>query len=476
MKKKTIIFFCLLLSFILTVLSLTACDMGGSGKTSKSDNSVNQSSASAGGQSGEEQTSAGVDTNKAVASIAVKQAPNKTEYNVDDTFSLAGGIITVTYGDGTTADVPMTDPAFTVSNVNMGMAGSKTVTIRLSNQKTTFKVTVRIKGVSAYFDLNYDGAPAATSVNIVKGFPPARPETDPVRDGYTFYNWYADKACTMLYDFYALVNEDTTIYAKWKENGATYYDFVFDMNYYGCGQSEYPQLVKSGEKAVTLAIAPERVDYKFEGWYADANGNTAYDFNASVSSDTRIYAKWTKTKTGVSTYVFEAENTDLSEKNGPGYSGENSGFGMAVEDVLSLGASGGKYVSYMYRYGNSLEFYVASDQDVSNVTLTVRFAAEYDNMYITPDIYEISVNGTALSYSDIDLKLLPDKEVGAFGDYVISTTVSLQKGENLIQLKTINNIEWGPTLKGRAPVIDCIKLTTDAVLIWDGKHGLPAGL
>jgi uncharacterized repeat protein (TIGR02543 family) len=43
--------------------------------------------------------------------------------------------------------------------------------------------------------------------------------TDPIpppeRPGYTFLNWYADEACTMLFDFNTQITSDTEIWAKW---------------------------------------------------------------------------------------------------------------------------------------------------------------------------------------------------------------------------------------------------------------------
>ena len=131
--------------------------------------------------------------------------------------------------------------------------------------------------------------------------------------------------------------------------------------------------------------------------------------------------------------------------------------------------------AYQCKNGNSLEFYVASDQAVSGATLTVRFAAEYASMTLTPDKYEISVNGTPLDYDDIVLTLPEGANQSNFEDFTI-TGVSLKEGANLIQLKTTNNDALGGTLTATAPIVDCIKLTTSAVVIWDGTYGLPANV
>lgn len=410
---------------------------------------------------------------KTVSEIAVKTLPDTVEYFVGDEFSVAGGVITVTYSDETTEDVAMTDAGVEITAPNTSRVGEKTVTVKYGGEKTTFKVTVVMKGYSVTFDYNYDGAPAAAVQNVMEGEEAAEPAA-PERSGYTFYDWYIDRECTVLYDFEEAVGSDLTLYAQWKEDGADYYDVVFDLNYYGCAEREYPQIVKAGEPASVLGITPERTDYSFAGWYGDAACTQEFDDGAAVNAASTVYAKWEKTKTGESTYIFEAENTDLLDKAGPGYSGENAGTGMIVTND-KIGASGDKFVAYQCKNGNSLEFYVASDQAVSGATLTVRFAAEYASMTLTPDKYEISVNGTPLDYDDIVLTLPEGANQSNFEDFTI-TGVSLKEGANLIQLKTTNNDALGGTLTATAPIVDCIKLTTSAVVIWDGTYGLPANV
>ena len=73
--------------------------------------------------------------------------------------------------------------------------------------------------VTVTFDDMVDGT-ANKEVKVLKGSKVAKPE-DPVREGYTFAGWYADEALTEAYDFGSPVNEDTTLYAKWTEDGGS---------------------------------------------------------------------------------------------------------------------------------------------------------------------------------------------------------------------------------------------------------------
>lgn len=405
---------------------------------------------------------------KKVSSIKVKETPAKTSYFTNEEFTAEGGTIVVTYDDGTTQELAMTDPALDLTAPSTSRSGSKTVTIKYGGKKTTFKVKVSVKGMTVTFQLGGDAG--VIEQNVTKGYT-ALEETAPAREGYTFENWYADEACTVLFDFDTIIEADTTVYAKWLDNSAVYHKVNFDMNYYGCSTSGYPQVVKSGEAAVVPAITPERIDYTFNGWFLDPQGGTAFDAAAAITADTTVYASWTKAKTGVTVYTFEAEDIDLSQKAGPGYSGENAGIGMIVTNKETQ-ASGDKFVAYQCKYGNSLEFNIASDADTAEVVLYVRVAAEFSSMVLTPDTYEISVNGVPVKYGQLDLQLSDSSQQGTFADYNLGK-ITLTKGANLIQFKTINNDALGGTLTATAPIIDCIKLETSDVVIWDGVYGLP---
>jgi len=56
----------------------------------------------------------------------------------------------------------------------------------------------------------------------------------------------------------------------------------------------------------------------------------------------------------------------------------------------------------------------------------------------------------------------------------VGITLSLKKGPNLIQLVTENSIPYeGTTMLAHAPIVDCIKIVTTGVVIWDANFDLP---
>lgn len=64
---------------------------------------------------------------------------------------------------------------------------------------------------------NTNGGSTVPNQKIKSGLKAAEPE-NPVKSGYTFDGWYADKKLTIPYDFNVAVTKSITLYAKWIEN------------------------------------------------------------------------------------------------------------------------------------------------------------------------------------------------------------------------------------------------------------------
>ena len=456
MNKKLL----LVSASMLATMLLASC--GGTKEGTKSQDTQAPTSQS----SGAAQASQEADVNdQDVKSIAVKTMPKKVEYYVDETFSAEGGILAVTYNNGSTAEVPLTHSKVTLVSPDMSKVGNKTITVTFGGKRTRFSISVKNQGFKVSVNLNYEGA-EVQQIDVTKGKPMARP-TDPTREGHAFYDWYQDKDCTVPFDFDTLITADTTIYACWKENGATYFEATYDINYYGDVPATFIQIVKSGEAVRDLGVALTRTEYNFLGWAKDKAGDTAFT-NKVIEENTTIYAKWQKTKSGVTTYTFEAENTDLTGKTGPGFSGSAQEGDMVVGNVS---ASAGKAVSYLYQRNNSLEFRFASDMATSDAKIVLSLAAEMDNINFDSNSFQVLLNGNALSYAEVRL---PNDNT--FADRVTIEGNALKEGENLLQLKVNNStrpLGDASTYAATAPMVDCVKIDTEATLIYDANYGLP---
>ena len=410
----------------------------------------------------------GPDTSKKVKEIEVYQMPDKTVYVVNEAFSAEGGILKIIYADGTEGYIAMTDESVTLKAPKMNTVNTKNVQVKYGSAKLTFKVEVAAGMCNVSFIA--EGADTQTQ-EVSKGVAAAQP-ADPVRDGYTFAGWYADEDYTHPYDFAAPVQSDVNVYALWTKNGAELVTVTFDYDYYGVKLNQYSYPIEKGTAVKQPVNVPERVGYAFDKWVTVDGAD--FDFSTPIDADTTVKAQWNKTVSGAQTWVFEAEDTDLTGKIGPSYSGSAQEESMIIFND-SVGASNDRMVGYLYESGISLEFPVACDQDVDNAQIVVRIAGEYITMSYDGNDYQVIVNGEVKSFPKVTIEADSKTGVTSCEDLIQISGVSLKKGANLIQLLTSNtNAVAGTTFKANAPIVDCVKIVTDAVVIWDENFDVPA--
>lgn len=419
---------------------------------------------------------------KPVDKIEVTTSPTKMEYLLNETFSVEGGILTVTYESGSTKTVPLTDAKVTIATEpDMSKVGKKTITVRYGGKSTNFTIVVSAESFTVTFDLGN----TTQTQKLEKGQIIERPEDDPERAGYFFDDWYADAQMTVFFEFGKPIAADTTVYARLLEEGQ-WMRFYFDYDQPWLKRPEVRQFVKNGEQAVRLTVDPARVGYKFDGWYTADIGGSLYSFSTPVATDgTRVYARWTRVATDP-TFIFEAEHIDVTGMRGPSWSGTVSGISIIISEP-GYGASNGKFLGYLYESSDwtIVTFKIVSDIDATGVTLALRLSMEAmgtrTSWTMTSSDYEVAVNGSPLTYNAIEFNNIPpsggDGTFNAlqFQDYQISANVSLNKGINTITLTTTNTTATtGTTFTAVAPLVDCLKLTSNqAVFTWSDFYNLP---
>lgn len=409
-----------------------------------------------------------------VKKIAVSEKPARTVYVVGETFSPEGGVLTVTYADKTTQEVPMTDPGVTFSSTSLTSEGSKSIKVEFGGKNTRINVTVSSSGYTVTFDGGDAGEKQAT---VAGGAKVERAEM--TLDGYTLEGWYTDPDFREAFDFEAPVTKDTTLYAFWKKDGAEYASVTFSYDYYGVKLVEYTRPVEKGT-TVEKPQDPTRAGYAFDGWYTDGTFGEAYDFTKSVEEDITILAKWQKTVSGRQEYAFEAEDTDLTGKEGVGSSGVSTERSMIQFDADgNLNPSNGRWVGFLYKNGISLEFYFASDEDVDDATISLSVSSELPGTFtFDSGNYSVLLNDVSLDYAPFTLSLAPDAGLESkipFETFVLVEGAHIQKGANTLVLRVNNNTSiQGTTYQAVGPMVDCVKIETEAVLTWDETKGLPA--
>lgn len=274
------------------------------------------------------------------------------------------------------------------------------------------------------------------------------------------------------------------------------YSVTFD--YQGNGTNA-TQSVKYKGKLTKPADPTAPAGKKFYGWMNAADGGRIWNFNRkllnAVMGDMTLVPCFIDANNEVQT--FEAEYVpDIMGEDGTGmsgatYSGGNKGKGLIARDwdyELSashkLGAEDedgeylpGAFVHFLYVQGDTLTWKLTSSAAAENVTLFARFGAEYATYAedhgkgrkysFNDEMFTVKVNGEAVKYGTITLRNVP--EVGhylPFSDFALSASVSLNEGENIIQMKVDNDITIYSTAKGVAPTVDCIRLVSSSTLTW----------
>lgn len=138
----------------------------------------------------------------------------------------------------------------------------------------------------------------------------------------------------------------------------------------------------------------------------------------------------------------------------------------------------GAFVHFMYKKGDTLHFEVEVDKAVENVIMFARYSAEY-GLEDSHDVVEcsfnensfpITVNGEKMKYGTVKISNIIPKDYIKFQDFLVGTNIKLKQGTNIIEMIVDNNDTLNGTIESTAPVIDSLKLYTDAAITWPGAY------
>lgn len=129
-----------------------------------------------------------------------------------------------------------------------------------------------------------DGTPV-DSQSVAKNGKITKP-ADPIREGYTFGGWYREAACTTAWNFERdTVSEDMTLFAKWEI-------IIHTVTFNAQNSTDVTVMQVNHGSPVPEPAIPTKDGCLFDGWYTDADCNTAYDFTKAVTGPLTLYAKW----------------------------------------------------------------------------------------------------------------------------------------------------------------------------------------
>ena len=227
-----------------------------------------------------------------------------------------------------------------------------------------------------------DGTTLAPAQTIDRGGKFTKPAA-PSKENHTFAGWYNGDE---KFDFDA----DTTnapnvleLVAKWDINKYTV-QFVSEHG------SFEDQTIEHGKPIDTDKLTPPIVEgFTFDGWYADKAHETKFDFNTQITSDTKVYAKWTAKDYEVS-FITEHGKTPTSQ-NVP-YNKTATNPGELSEDGYTFG---GWYTDETYKTKFDFSTAITGDTKV--------YAKWEKNAPVLPDTYALNVSGAFVYVDGVDV-------------------------------------------------------------------------
>ena len=368
-------------------------------------------------------------------------------------------------------------------------SGKEKADLTAITEATTVYAGWALHEYTVSFSLAYDGAPAGPVSQKVKYGKTATSPADPGRDGFLFGGWFLDAGYQEQFTFDMPVSSDLTLYAKWIEQGISHDPVT--VSYYIGSELYAEKSVEFNASASTNAPKdPTKANAIFGGWYRDAAFTTKFNMNANLDANVTVYGKF------LNRHTFEAEAVDFTGKVGFGTSTNSNEEQMIYDGAYIRGGrstvSNGFFVRELYYNGATLDFEIESTKAVSDAVLylrvssesyrfmTTKMKGEVEYNYLSAEEFKICVNaefddnyvpsswlnypGLYMPMANLEEKedLSPDKT--PFEDCLISTTVSLDKGANIITLLVDNFNDHGGTFHAEAPIIDCMYIYSDAEL------------
>lgn len=219
-------------------------------------------------------------------------------------------------------------------------------------------------------------APAQTIDRGEKFKEPAKPP----KENHTFAGWYNG-------DEKFVFDADTTnapnvlnLVAKWDINQYTV-KFVSEHG------SFKDQTIEHGKPIDTDKLTIPKVDgYTFGGWYADEKHTTEFDFNTQITSDTKVYAKWTAKDYEVS---FITEHGDAPDS-------QNVPYNETAKDPGKLKADGYTFIGWYADEAHTKEFDFTKPIQ-SNTTVYAKWEKN------APNTYALNVSGAFVYVDGVDV-------------------------------------------------------------------------
>ena len=199
-----------------------------------------------------------------------------------------------------------------------------------------------------YITVNYwDGDQLLGTGAVLNGTNQWSGIVSPTKDGYTLAGWQFEGESTIYTDAEldgVVIAADASVteinlYAQWDEvvdPETKFYTVTFD----DClANTENLTVGVEEGKTVLKPIDPACEGWKFVGWFTDTALTQAYDFDAPVTADITLYAKWSQVE-GAGEAEGAVTPTKPEDKGGLPQTGDIAAIATAAVAVAGAGIAG----------------------------------------------------------------------------------------------------------------------------------------
>ena len=212
-------------------------------------------------------------------------------------------------------------PGYTYHHGNSG--ASNTTTYNFYYNRDTFKIDYYYGSslLKTIENIKFDATITSNTYNWTPSSAQCSVDSD-----YSFAGWYSDSGLSTPYTFNKMPASNLVLYAKW--TAPSYMVHYLDED--GVTELSANKTVEKYHKAEKPAN-PTKSGYTFDGWYTTATGSTLYDWNMQITTDTNIYAHWSRNMLSYTVrYVDEA---GLSVAEDKVVSDPNFTVGQEIEEL-----------------------------------------------------------------------------------------------------------------------------------------------
>lgn len=252
-----------------------------------------------------------------------------TQMSIGD--SIDQSTLTVTYMSKSGDSVVLSPDEYTLSSYVVADLGTNTIIVSYDGLQTSFTIEGMDDAKITFETNGADTSVENTTCHI--GYAIGQlPEV--TKKGNTFEGWYSDKALTTKVTSETIIEDDTTLYAKWKKFK---YTLVLNKNAEGSSDTikmdcEYDVSRKLPKNAFA------RDGYEFQGWSYSAQGDVSFKEGeefvnlSSTDGDTvDLYAIWKY----ANTYTEITNTIEITDEGDPGTAAVNSGSASAQTVVVT---------------------------------------------------------------------------------------------------------------------------------------------